>query len=343
MIGKLSFRKLFYTLVFNTIIAVFLTVIKFGGSFIVNLIFSHCIGFSIFICIHSNFYIFKPARLVSQIIIIVISIITGAFSGTVIGSIANGIDPSPFINENFELFMHTVLFGLVFGSIISFIFISRENISAKNVLIMEEKIKRLDLEKKALEIDLKLLQAQIEPHFLFNTLSNIISLIDIDPEKARTMMEYFTCFLRTSFLIAREKTITISQEIGIIINYLNIHGVRMEDRLSYKINVPDSLLDYRIPPLLIQPLVENSIKHGLEPKIGGGEILIRAEIAENVVKITIADSGIGTNESIIGNGIGLDNIRKRLRMFYNENGRLILEENKPSGVRAIIEIPYEAD
>ncbi len=343
MIGKLSFRKLFYTLVFNTIIAVFLTVIKFGGSFIVNLIFSHCIGFSILICIHSAFYIFKPARLISQIIIIVISIIISTFSGTVIGSIANGIDPSPFINENSELFMHTVLFGLVFGSIISFIFISRENISAKNALIMEEKIKRLDLEKKAIEIELKLLQAQIEPHFLFNTLSIIISLIDTDPEKARTMMEHFACFLRTSFLIARDKTITISQEIGIIINYLNIHGVRMEDRLSYKINIPDSLLDYRIPPLLIQPLVENSIKHGLEPKIGGGEILIQGEIEENVVKITIADSGIGINESIIGNGIGLDNIRKRLRMFYNENGRLILEENKPSGVRAIIEIPYEAN
>lgn len=343
MIGKLNLRKIFYTFVFNTIIAVFLTVIKFGGSFIVNVIFSHCIGFSILICIHSAFCIFKPTRLLSQGIIVIISIIIGTFSGTVIGSVANGMDPSPFLNENSELFMNTVLFGLVFGSTISFIFISRENISAKNALIMEEKLKRLDLEKKAIETELKILQTQVEPHFLFNTLSNVISLMDTDPEKARIMMEYFTCFLRSSLLMSRSKAITISQEIEIIKKYLNIHSVRMGDRLNYQINIPDILLDCRIPPLLLQPLVENSIKHGLEPKIGGGEILIQGEIEGNVVKIAIADSGIGINESTINSGFGLDNIRKRLRMFYNGHGRLILEENKPSGVRAIIEIPYEAD
>ena len=113
----------------------------------------------------------------------------------------------------------------------------------------------------------------------------------------------------------------------------------MGDRLSYDINIPDNILDHPIPPLLIQPLVENSIKHGLGPKIEGGEISIRGAVEGNVIIIMVVDSGIGIKEKTIGNGIGLESIRKRIQMLYNTNGRLILEENKPSGVRAIIEVP----
>jgi LytS/YehU family sensor histidine kinase len=189
------------------------------------------------------------------------------------------------------------------------------------------------------ELELKLLQAQIEPHFLFNTLSSITVLVDTDPDKAKAMMNRFSDLLRGCFHAARNRAVPISQEIELIANYLDIHKVHMGDRLSYDINIPDNILDHPIPPLLIQPLVENSIKHGLGPKIEGGEISIRGAVEGNVIIIMVVDSGIGIKEKTIGNGIGLESIRKRIQMLYNTNGRLILEENKPSGVRAIIEVP----
>jgi sensor histidine kinase YesM len=333
--SRLIIKNFFYTLIFNTIIAVFLSAT--GGSesrFFRNLIVSQCMGISIFTSIYTALAIFKTEKSFLQIIIIILAMIVGATLGTVLGTAALGMDPVSLVNNQFKLFVQIIISGLMFGSIISYIFISLGKMS-------DEKIKRLNLEKSAAEAELKLLQSQMEPHFLFNTLSNINGLIDADPEKAGRMLESFTAFLRASFLTARDRTITLAQEIAVVRSYLDVFMMRMGSRLRYTIDIPEGLLVCRIPPLLIQPLVENALKHGLEPKINGGEILIQGHRSGDTVRITVVDSGVGIKEQSPNGGIGLDNIEKRLQLLYGEHGRLFLEENRPSGVRAVIEILYE--
>jgi sensor histidine kinase YesM len=120
--------------------------------------------------------------------------------------------------------------------------------------------------------------------------------------------------------------------------YLDIQKIRMDERLNYKIDVPDNLWQHSFPPMLLQPLVENAIKHGLEPKVAGGEIVIRATQENNLLKIEVADTGLGFSDFDKPN-VGIANVRKRLGLLFGERGRLIIEENKPQGVRAIIEVP----
>lgn len=336
---KLTFRHFLASLLaavaINTLIALILTAIGFGLGFVPALIFSQCIGVSIYLCNLAAVLIYrKTTRLSSQVAVITAFIVVGASAGTLLGAFANGMNPLFFLRKHSVLFSQSILIGLLFGLIVSYVFISLGVLS-------REKVKRLEIEKSAAETELKLLHSQMEPHFLFNTLSNIISLIDTDHEKSRRMLESFTAFLRASFLTARERTVSLSQELDVIRNYLDIFTVRMGARLDYVIDIPENIRDCRIPPLLIQPLVENAVKHGLEPSVRGGTLRIEGIRDGNRVRITVSDSGVGINEKSGGDGIGLDNIRKRLELLYGRKGWLMLEENKSGGIKATIEIPYE--
>lgn len=189
------------------------------------------------------------------------------------------------------------------------------------------------------EINLKVLQAQIEPHFLFNTLSNVLSLLDTDPPKAKSMLGDFIQYLRKSISKIRGESATLGQEIEMIEAYLNIFKVRMGNRLRYRIDLPKHMEDLAFPPMLIQPLVENAIKHGLEPRVEGGEIFIRAEEKDGILRLEVVDTGLGFKEDH-DSGMGLSNIRERLQSIYRDQGRLMIEENQPHGLKATIEVPH---
>ncbi len=336
---KRVLKSFFYTAFFNTVIAIFLTFLGFGGGFVDTFIITQCIGMSICSCVMIVHFLFKSAKPFIQVAAIFIAMIIGSASGALLGTVVAGIGPSIFF-QKYSVFQIIIL-GILFGSMISYFFFSRETISATKVLVQEERIKRLISEKKAVEGNLKLLQAQIEPHFLFNTLSNILSLLDTDHKKGQDMLMDLIHYLRTSLKKTREGTITVGQELEMIRAYLNIFRVRMEDRLCYKIEVSESIKDIPFPPMLLQPLVENAIKHGLEPKIEGGEVSIRGEENGGILRLEIADTGVGLYKGS-GSGLGLSNIRERLKSLYGDRGRLILEENRPSGLKAIIEVPYPA-
>lgn len=343
-VSRLQFRltpkNALYIFGANTIIAVFLTAIRFGSGFVGNLIYSQCIGFSISISLHVAIRRIKSTNVIVQISVITIVMIVAAVLGMVMAPVGLAVvgqeGQALTTDEKLAITLQSLLYSILFGSIISYVFISSERIS-------EERIKRLEVEKKTVETELRLLHSQMEPHFLFNTLSNILGLIDNDPAKARRMLESFTSFLRASFLTARDKTVTLSQEMDVVRNYLDMFTVRMGDRLRYEIHLPEGLRDFRIPPLLIQPLVENAVKHGLEPAREGGAISVRALRDGDFVRISVADSGIGVNEKGTGSGIGLENVSKRLDLAYGERGRLIFEENRPAGVTVSIEVPYETN
>ncbi len=190
-----------------------------------------------------------------------------------------------------------------------------------------------------MESRLKLLQAQIEPHFLFNTLTSIVSLDDTDPQKAKTMQINFIQYLRATLVKTRSGIATIAQEIDLICAYLDIFKVRMGDRLKYSIDVSSDIKSLPFPSMLVQPIVENAIKHGLEPKVEGGEIFIQAMKSGRTIRWEIADTGLGLSEKE-NLGTGLSNIIDRIDSLYGSEGQVIMEENRPSGLKVIIEVPY---
>ena len=335
---KSLIRSFLYTIVFCMVIAGFLTVIDFGEGFYYNFIISHCIGLSICSCVLITLHFFRSLRPAIQTFLVVLALMIGTTVGSFFGAIASGLKPLYFFGD-YGVFIQILFLGLLFGAIITYFFTSRERIAASETQIQEEKIKRLTSEKKAAEANLKLLQAQIEPHFLFNTLSNVLSLLDTNPRKGKSMLVDFIQYLRASLTKIREDKATLGQEMEMIQAYLSIFKVRMGDRLQYKIDLPNQWKAISFPPMLIQPLVENAIKHGLEPKIDGGEILIRGIEKEGKLGLEVIDTGVGFKGER-DSGMGLSNIRDRLFSLYGDNGRLILEENSPHGLKATIEVPH---
>jgi LytS/YehU family sensor histidine kinase len=193
-------------------------------------------------------------------------------------------------------------------------------------------------EKREIEAHLKLLQAQIEPHFLFNTLANVSSLIDVDPSLAKKLLERLNDWLRVALARARSNDTTLGDELDMLENYLQILKIRFGGRLHWNIEVTEADRLRSFPPMLLQPLVENAVRHGIEPKIGGGVIDIRANSNGAALRIEVSDSGVG----LIGNeagGTGLANVRERLSTLFGNAGKLVLENRAGGGVSALLELP----
>jgi hypothetical protein len=192
------------------------------------------------------------------------------------------------------------------------------------------------------------MQAQVEPHFLFNTLASIDHLIETDPARASVMQKNLIALLRASMPTMREASggkstglRDLGREIAVIRPYLEILKVRMEERLTTEVAVPDGLLSAEFPPMMVQTLVENAIKHGLEPKAEGGHLRVAAEIVHGKLQMTVADTGLGFGKAATaGTGVGLANIRERLQLLYGTRATLTVAENQPSGVVVTITVPY---
>ena len=335
--GKTVLSVFFYTLLFNTLIAIFLTAIKYGEGFLLNFIISQCIGLSICSCVMIAYRFFDKASPILKAVLVAVALIVGTTVGSYIGSFISGWSSSDLFEK--QDLIQLLFLGVMFGSIITYFFSSREQIAESQARIQEEKIKRLTSEKKAAEAHLKLLQAQIEPHFLFNTLSNVLSLLDTNPSRGKSMLVDFIQYLRASLSKIRQEKATLGQEMEMIQAYLSIFKVRMGDRLQYKIDLPKNMEAIAFPPMLIQPLVENAIKHGLEPKVEGGEIRISGIEKDGLIRLEVVDTGLGF-QGERETGMGLSNIRERLVSLYGNRAGLILEENQPRGLKATIEVPH---
>ncbi len=202
------------------------------------------------------------------------------------------------------------------------------------------------LKRQVVEARMAAMQAQVEPHFLFNTLASIDHLIETDPPRASQMQKNLIALLRASMPTMREANSNgaprdLGREMSMIRPYLEILKVRMEERLQVKLEVPDGLLSAEFPPMMIQSLVENAIKHGLEPKPEGGELRIRAEIVHGKLNIVVADTGLGFGKAATaGTGVGLANIRERLLLLYGSTASVTVTENRPSGTVVTIALPY---
>ncbi|MEO5695801.1 MAG: histidine kinase [Burkholderiaceae bacterium] len=202
------------------------------------------------------------------------------------------------------------------------------------------------LKRQVVEARMAAMQAQVEPHFLFNTLASIDHLIETDPARASQMQKNLIALLRASMPTMRENhpaAHNLGREMAVIRPYLEILKVRMEDRLQTEIDVPDGLLSADFPPMMIQSLVENAIKHGLEPKPEGGLLSVRAQVTHGKIAVTVADTGMGFGKaSTTGTGIGLNNIRERLQLLYAGKASMTVSDNPPGGTRVTLTVPYQA-
>ena len=201
------------------------------------------------------------------------------------------------------------------------------------------------LKRQVIEARMAAMQAQVEPHFLFNTLASIDHLIETDPPRASQMQKHLIALLRASMPTMREANANgvrdLGRELEVIRPYLEILKVRMEERLMTAIDVPEGLLSAEFPPMMIQSLVENAIKHGLEPKAEGGLLSLKAEVLHGDLAVTVADTGLGFGQAATaGTGVGLANIRERLQLLYGGKAKLIVAENTGGGTRVTITVPY---
>jgi hypothetical protein len=203
------------------------------------------------------------------------------------------------------------------------------------------------LKRQVVEARMAAMQAQIEPHFLFNTLASIDHLIETDPTRASQMQKNLIALLRASMPTMRETGASgggareLGRELAVIRPYLEILKVRMEERLTTEIAIPEGLHSAEFPQMMIQTLVENAIKHGLEPKAEGGHLRVAAEVVHGKLQVTVADTGLGFGKAATaGTGVGLANIRERLQMLYGPRAVLTVAENQPSGTVVTITVPY---
>lgn len=200
------------------------------------------------------------------------------------------------------------------------------------------------LEREAADAKLHAMQAQIEPHFLFNTLASIDQLIRTDPQRASQVQKTLIQYLRAAIPQMRDdaQRSTLGRQVSMSHAYLEIMQVRMEERLAFSFDVPEGILCAEFPSMMLQTLIENSIKHGLEPKTEGGRIDVSAEVARGKLRVRVVDTGAGCAADA-RDGVGLSNIRERLRLLYGDSATLTLSANETGGTIAVIEIPYHDD
>ena len=199
------------------------------------------------------------------------------------------------------------------------------------------------MQRQVTEARMQMMQAQVEPHFLFNTLASVEYLIETDPPRASKMQRSLIQYLRAVIPQMRESApvTNLGREIDMVSAYLDLLKMRMEERLNVQIQIPSGLRSAAFPPMMLQSLVENAIKHGLECKPDGGLLRITAEISDNRLRVAVTDTGMGFGTvASDGTGLGLQNIRERLKLLHGGDAQLIIAPNLPSGVIATIDVPY---
>ena len=319
------------SILFNTAIAGLLTVVGFESDFWINFVFSQCIGLSIYAINATAMCRIGDKR--RRFLILALTFPGSIFFGVSLGAWITGVgdwsEPQAWI---------AVVIGLFFGGIGGITYFLSERIEQLDAEVKQRRLNEVEGEKRQLEAHLKLLQAQIEPHFLFNTLANVSSLIDSDPALAKKLLERLNDWLRVALARARSEHATLDDELDMLENYLQILRIRFGERLSWNIEVSEADRLRPFPPMLLQPLVENAVRHGIEPKVGGGVIDIRADSSADALRIEVSDSGVGLIGDE-GGGAGLANVRERLATLFGAAGKLVLENKAGGGVCALLELP----
>jgi sensor histidine kinase YesM len=200
-------------------------------------------------------------------------------------------------------------------------------------------LERSEFERQALDARLRLLQAQVEPHFLFNTLANIRELVDSGSAQASTVLGSLIAYLRAAVPRLHEHATTMGQEIDLVRAYLEVMHMRMPDRMQFALHADDDALPLYCPPMTLLTLVENSVRHGIDPNEEGGRIEVRVRVQDGRCRAQVVDTGLGMATTTAGLGTGLSNLRERLQLAFDGDAQLRLLPLQPHGTIAEVEFP----
>jgi len=272
-----------------------------------------------------------------MVVVIVVGTTLGYLVGSKLGNLFTGVDSLVGVIASPQRALGTLLFALVPAIGITYYFYSRERIAASRAEAQAS-------QRLAAETQLRLLESQLEPHMLFNTLANLRVLIALDPPRAQAMLDQLISFLRATLAASRAGQHALSAEFSRLADYLALMQVRMGSRLQTRLELPDALANVAVPPLLLQPLVENAIKHGLEPKVEGGRIVVEARQAGDDLVLQVRDTGLGLGATDRGGtSFGLAQVRERLATLYGARASLRLEpaDDPEGGALAVVTLPLK--
>jgi LytS/YehU family sensor histidine kinase len=213
----------------------------------------------------------------------------------------------------------------------------REAFAREQALAFE--LERSEFERKALDARLRLLQAQVEPHFLFNTLANVQALVEAGSPNASKVLESLIAYLRAAVPRLHDPATTLSQELDLVRAYLNVMQMRMADRLQFDLRMDEAAANLRCPPMTLLTLVENAVRHGIDPSEEGGRIDVDVSVAGDRCRVRVTDTGVGLQTAGKGLGTGLSTLRERLQLAFSGDAQLRLTQIEPHGVRAELEFP----
>lgn len=332
-------RYLLQTLAFCLVISAIQYLFRPDRSYELPLVYSLCIGTSIWALIDFGRHAFPssaetgwPAGLAGMLLPVV-AIMGGFLLGTLAADRWFGW--SSFDSNHPSNLLASILITAMAGIASSYYFYSR---SRQGYL----ETKMSEARRHASEARLRLLETQLEPHMLFNTLANLRALIDVDPARAQTMLDHLIAYLRATLGASRVGTHNLSAEFERLRDYLQLMAIRMGPRLQQRLELPPDLAGHKVPALLLQPIVENAIQHGLEPKVDGGQITVRASRQGPHLLLEVEDSGVGaTGDLGHAPGFGLQQVRDRLLTTYGEHARLDWQAAPAGGVAVRLTLPLD--
>lgn len=340
-------RDLGIVLVLNTVVAIALWLIVLAlapdansrlqpqvlGS---HFVFSQCIGLCIFGLIEwprLTFWWQRPPGLLALLGVTFAAIPVGHTVGQVLGSALLGV-PSG-VPDALEPAMLLMVFTTVVASLVAVHLITQRD------RIASERLRAENADVRAASARLQLLQQQIEPHMLFNTLANAHALIDTEPARAQALLEALSELLHASMQTGEQPLVTLREEFNLLEQYLKLMAIRMGPRLRYTLQLPPDLAHSRLPPLTLQPLVENAVRHGFDARPQGGSVTVTARRDGDHVLVEVVDDGLGlaAADPFAAGRIGLANLRQRLAYAFGDGASLTLAERVPHGVRAEVRVP----
>ena len=339
-------RRLLQTLAFCLAVAGLIYAFDPNARYESVLVYSVCIGLCSWALIDFGAILFPSARATGwpQGFAGVLLPIVGNGVGFILGvSMADAwLGRSSWAMVTERQLLLSLLLSAVIGTIVTYYFYSRGKSEH-----LEQKVSAAT--RLATEARLKLLEAQLEPHMLFNTLANLRMLIALDAPRAQNMLDHIIAYLRATLSASRASSHTLQREFDRLHDYLELMTVRMGPRLRYTLDLPAELAQHPVPTLLLQPLVENSIQHGLEPKVEGGSLTISARLEGDTVVLDVADTGMGfdpadpafTQPASADKGFGVQQIRDRLEAVYGPKGTIEFIAAHAMGVRVSIRFPYQ--
>lgn len=332
----------------SALLAAFISLVS--GQFLENLLVSILIGMVAFVLVNGGRLLWwdRPdwgwREWVPFLLLSIVASPVAHFAGLHTAGVLLGIRTPTLAEYPTIPRMSMIVFTLLGTTLMVVLVMNRERLRRAEEAQATARLRAEIIERQALQAQLRLMQAQIEPHMLFNTLANLQGLIALDPVRASEMLDQLIQYLRATLSVSRAETTTLEQEFTAMQAYLGLMGVRMGERLAYRLELPPALRGVRLPTMLLQPLVENAIVHGLEPKVDGGEIVITASACDDSVIIEVRDTGLGLDapHDRRGGGVGVATTRERLEVLYGARAAITLAPAAPEGTLARLTLPLES-